>query len=79
MQSVKNFFNKAIAAIVKAWRVSTTAVKNAFLKSSAWIKEKTENVKWKDVWDKCTTGLLIFLMTSPLLILGYIVLWFVLR
>lgn len=42
-------------------------------------KEKTKDVKWKEVWDKCTTGLLIFLMASPLLILGYILLWFVLK
>ncbi len=31
---------------------------------------------WKNFWDKVTTGLLIFLMLSPLLILGYIFLWF---
>lgn len=41
--------------------------------------EKTKNVKWKEVWDKVTTGILIFLMASPLLILGYILLWFIMR
>ena len=28
------------------------------------------------VWDKITTGILIFLMASPFLILGYIFYWF---
>ena len=42
-------------------------------------KEKTKDVNWKEVWDKCTTGLLIFLMASPILILTYILLWFVMR
>ena len=27
-------------------------------------------------WDKITTGILIFLMCSPVLILGYIFYWF---
>ncbi|MBR2965519.1 MAG: hypothetical protein IKC34_03090 [Clostridia bacterium] len=27
-------------------------------------------------WDKVTTGILIFLMASPFLILGYIFYWF---
>ncbi len=31
------------------------------------------------VFDKITTGLLIFLMSSPVLILGYIFLWFILN
>ncbi len=35
--------------------------------------------KWAAVWDKFTTGLLIFLMSSPILILAYIFLWFIFR
>lgn len=35
--------------------------------------------KWAEIWDKVTTGLLIALMASPLLILGYIFLWFILK
>lgn len=35
--------------------------------------------KWAAVWDKITTAILIFLMTSPLLILGYIFYWFLSR
>lgn len=50
-----------------------------FGKIKGFFKEKTKNVKWKDVWDKVTTGLLILVMASPLLILGYIMLWFILR
>ena len=33
----------------------------------------------KEIFDKLTTGLLIFLMASPLLIILYIFLWFALR
>jgi len=47
-----------------------------------WVKKTWANFLtwWKkhDVWDKCTTGLLIFLMASPFLVLGYIILWFAL-
>lgn len=32
--------------------------------------------KWKSIWDKVTTGILILLMASPLLILTYIFVWF---
>ena len=45
----------------------------------AWFKEKTKDVNWKEVWDKFTTGLLIFLISSPLLILCYIFLWFIMK
>ena len=45
---------------------------------SFW-KEKTKNINWKEVWDKCTTGFLMLLFASPILILAYILLWFVLR
>ena len=53
--------------------------KNTWGKCTSWFKEKTKNVKWKEVWDKVTTGILILLMASPILILGYIFLWFVLK
>ena len=32
--------------------------------------------KMNAIWDKVTTGILIFLMASPFLILGYIFWWF---
>ena len=32
--------------------------------------------KWAAIWDKVTTGILIALMASPVLILGYIFYWF---
>ena len=54
-------------------------ISGAWKKFVDWFKEKTKDVKWKEVWDKCTTGILIFLMASPFLILGYILLWFVLK
>ena len=32
--------------------------------------------KWKAVWDKITTGILIFLLATPVLVLAYILIWF---
>lgn len=39
-------------------------------------EERARKKKLAEIWDKFTTGLLIFLMASPILILGYIFLWF---
>ena len=41
--------------------------------------KKAKRAKWLRIWDKCTTGLLIFLMASPILILAYIFLWFIFK
>ena len=38
--------------------------------------EKARKAKIAQIWDKVTTGLLIALMASPLLILLYIFIWF---
>ena len=54
-------------------------VKDKCLKLVAWVKEKLSKVNWKVVWDKTTTGILIFLMASPILILAYIFLWFIFK
>ena len=50
-----------------------------FGKIKNFFKEKTKNVKWKEVYDKFTTALLILVMASPIFILGYILLWFLMR
>lgn len=42
----------------------------------AEAEEKARKAKIAAIWDKVTTGLLIFLMTSPFLILIYIFAWF---
>ena len=39
-------------------------------------EERAKKKKIAEVWDKITTGLLIFLMSSPILILAYIFIWF---
>ena len=70
MKKVLDFFKNT-------WNKVATFFKNTWNKCSTWVKEKTKDIKWKDVWDKCTTGILIFLMASPILILGYIFLWFI--
>ena len=42
-------------------------------------EELEKKRKWSVIWDKVTTGLLIFLMASPVFILAYIFLWFIFR
>ena len=53
-------------------------VTNVPAKESIIDKAKTffKSAKWKEIWDKITTGILIFLMASPILILAYIFIWF---
>lgn len=46
---------------------------------SALPEETEKKFNWKEFWDKVTTGILIFLICSPFLILLYIFLWFVFR
>jgi hypothetical protein len=41
------------------------------------IRGKAKKAKIKAIWDKITTGLLIFLMASPFLILLWIFMWFI--
>lgn len=43
------------------------------------IALKAKRAKRNYIWDKITTGILILLMASPVLILGYIFLWFLLK
>ena len=45
----------------------------------AWEAMRLKKAKRARIWDKITTGILIFLMCSPVLILGYIFLWFAFR
>ena len=39
-------------------------------------EERARKKKIKEIWDKITTGFLIVLMASPILILAYIFIWF---
>ena len=68
MATVKDKFNKCID-----W------IKATYKKCYDWTKEKISKVNWKVVWDKFTTGLLIFMFCTPVLVLAYILLWFVFR
>lgn len=39
-------------------------------------EERARKKRIREIWDKITTGLLIVLMASPILILAYIFIWF---
>lgn len=40
------------------------------------VKSFFKSAKWKAIWDKITTGILILLMATPVIILAYIIIWF---
>ena len=42
----------------------------------AFAEEQAKKKRVKEIWDKVTTGLFIALLSSPVLILLYIFLWF---
>ena len=86
MDKIKDFFEKAITFCKKyvliAYDFCKKYIKIAIAftvktakKIVAWLK----TVKWKVVWDHVTTGLLILIMASPLLVLGWIFYWFITR
>lgn len=53
----------------------TIMAEDTYLTDEQLAKKK----KWAAIWDKVTTGLLIALMATPIVILAYIFLWFVFR
>ncbi len=42
-----------------------------------FAEEQAKKKRVKEIWDKITTGLFIFILASPVLILLYIFLWFI--
>ena len=42
-----------------------------------FAEEQAKKKRVKEIWDKITTGLFIFILSSPVLILLYIFLWFI--
>ncbi|MBR2972282.1 MAG: hypothetical protein IKC61_05090 [Clostridia bacterium] len=42
-----------------------------------FAEEQAKKKRIKEIWDKITTGLFIFILASPVLILLYIFLWFI--
>ena len=70
---------KLLEMIKNIWGKVCSFVKNTYTKCKNAIVEWATKVNWKIVWDKTTTGILIFLIISPLLILAYIFLWFYMR
>ena len=69
-----------VAEVVESDTTEAVGVDNSEeLKALSKAQQEQENagINWKNVWDHFTTGLLIALMVSPILILAYIFLWFV--
>lgn len=69
-----SFFRRAIPATGRFFRdLPRNTVK--FFKEFKMPDKKG----WQRIWDKATTGLLILLFASPLLILAYILIWFMVK
>ena len=65
----ENIFGKCHKALDDGW---------AWVKKKLHLPDLTRKQK-AAIWDKITTGILIFLFCTPALILLYILLWFVLK
>lgn len=59
--------------------VVATEAEAAPVQTAVEEQDVENKFNWKEFWDKVTTGLLIFLICSPFLILLYIFLWFIFR
>ena len=69
---VAAFFKAAPGKIAKFFKELPSNLVKLRKNFIPWVK----SIKWKVVWDHVTTGILILLMCSPFLILGYLVIWF---
>lgn len=69
---VAAFFKAAPGKIAKFFKELPSNLVKLRKNFIPWVK----SIKWKIVWDHVTTGILILLMCSPFLILGYLVIWF---
>ena len=65
----EGFFGNCHRALHKGWR---------WVKAKLHIPDLTKKQKAM-IWDKITTGLLILLFCTPILVLIYILLWFVFK
>ena len=61
---------------IKETQQSAPVVDNRDYELRVTDEQREKKKKWAEIWDKFTTGLLIVLMSSPILILGYIFTWF---
>ena len=66
-----NFMTKVKERCSKIWKAIVSKVSAAVEFIKTW--------NWKQIWDHTTTGILILFIISPILILGYIFLWFILK
>ena len=61
---------------ISHYRKDVTTMAEDTLLTDEQIEKKR---KWSAFWDKITTGLLIALMATPVIILTYIFMWFIFR
>lgn len=76
---LKKAYDVTLGFVFKYIKIGFCYLRNKWNAFKEWISVKTKTAQFKVIMDKVTTGLLIVLMCSPILILGYIFLWFVIN
>ena len=76
---LKTAYDYTLGFVIKYIVIGFRFLKAKYNAFKEWLSVKTKTAQFKVVMDKFTTGLLIALMCSPILILGYIFLWFVIN
>ena len=61
---------------MNAEKVEAEVVDNRDFELRVTDEERARKKRMQEIWDKVTTGLLIFLMCTPVLVLAYIFIWF---
>ena len=61
---------------MNAEKVEAEVVDNRDFELRVTDEERARKKRMQEIWDKITTGLLIFLMCTPVLVLAYIFIWF---
>lgn len=71
---IARFSKRAYFGTISFFKTAVQKIKDHEFKE--WVVTWWKNIKWLEVWDRFTTGVLVVLMCSPLLIVLYLFLWF---
>ncbi len=76
MDKITNFFKKFWSKTKEICKACARGIKNGSRRTVEAFKDPKERAL---IWDKCTTGLLMLVFATPLIIIVYIFSWFLTR
>ncbi len=84
MEETKNIQNEDVAEVVASEEVMEVALSDDNQATEIEAEDSLSGLtpaqkRRREIFDHITTGILILLLSSPILILAYIFLWFILR